>query len=201
LKLPYCSKSQAPECKNDTVRWSGGPHGYQQRADLIGQYPASQGSGLDFAGASAHFDVLAMAAGTVIEATCDSYDSLGYLVAIQQDVGESILVYAHLEPNSVSHLVERFGHRLRKQRPEPRHPIRRPRHHRFPKRRAIAVDQRPQWGFAPPKPALDAAEFLADISLPPSSVATQTIVQAASPACTPTTSPWRYVASLNSPGM
>jgi hypothetical protein len=86
LKLPYS--------KDATVYWTGGPHGYNQGGVFTGTYTAGEGSGLDFSMNDSPFEVLAMASGTVIEATCEGYGSLGCIVAIKHDVGGTVLVWA-----------------------------------------------------------------------------------------------------------
>ena len=52
--------------------------------------------------------MLAMASGIVIEAACEGYGSLGCIVAIRHDVGNTVLIYAHLEPTSTQYIRERF---------------------------------------------------------------------------------------------
>lgn len=106
FRLPYWSS------ENGNIKWSGGPHGYNQGFRLDGTYPAGQGSGLDFAGGA--FDVLAMAEGTVLDASCGN-GTFGCQVAIRHDVDNSVMIYAHLEPSSIAHVqrelarVERAG--------------------------------------------------------------------------------------------
>jgi len=85
---------------NGTIKWTGGPHSWSKGGQLTKTISASHGSGLDFAKDEGEsFDVVAMASGTAIENKCDYY-GLGCIVAIRHDVGDSVMIYAHLEPNS-----------------------------------------------------------------------------------------------------
>jgi hypothetical protein len=55
FKMPYG--------KGEDVRWTGGPHGYNEGRNLDGIFKSGEGSGLDFQGISnRNFTVLAMAA-------------------------------------------------------------------------------------------------------------------------------------------
>lgn len=88
------------DTENGTIKWTSGPHSWSQGGVLAGKISASRGSGLDFAkNDGASFDVLSMAAGTVIKNGC-GFLGLGCIVAIKHDVGGSVMVYAHLQPNS-----------------------------------------------------------------------------------------------------
>lgn len=92
--LPY-----APS-ENGKIRWTGGPHAYGN-LDRSAMFRSGEGSGLDFAkdyGAS--FDVLAMATGTVEDASCYSL-GLGCSVSIRHFTGGSVMVYGHLASYSV----------------------------------------------------------------------------------------------------
>lgn len=81
-----------------SIFYTGGPHAYNT-PDLNDTYPAGAGSGLDFAGGS--FKVLAMAAGVVEEAdTSCSYGGFGCVIAIRHFTGQSVMLYAHLQPGS-----------------------------------------------------------------------------------------------------
>lgn len=107
LKLPYDEGAE--------IRWSGGPHAYGQGGLLDGTYTVGLGSGLDFAGIAneKNFDVLAMASGVVVDASCSDVRPLGCQVAVRHDVGGSVLVYAHLLEDSIT--VEFGNHVLQGQ--------------------------------------------------------------------------------------
>lgn len=80
------------------VQWSGGPHSWSTGRQLTATINNTRGSGLDFAYGGKTFDVLAMASGTVIKNKCGS--GLGCIVAVRHDIGQSIMIYGHLQPNS-----------------------------------------------------------------------------------------------------
>lgn len=83
------------------VVWTGGPHPFSKGGDLDGQYRYGEGSGLDFAAREgASFPVLAMASGDVVKAGC-GYAGLGCIVAVHHDVGGSIIIYGHLQEDSL----------------------------------------------------------------------------------------------------
>ncbi len=90
FKLPYA--------KSEKVYWTGGPHAYLLGGKFGALYPSGQGSGLDFSNGKS-FEVLAMADGKVLDASCSNPD-LGCKVAIKHDVGGSVLIYAHLKPDT-----------------------------------------------------------------------------------------------------
>lgn len=96
FKLPYD--------RNINVFWTGGPHGYNQGGQLTGKYLSGEGTGLDFSNGT-NFEVLAMASGQVIEADCTGNGTFGCQVAIQHDVGGTVMVYAHLMQNSFTSFV------------------------------------------------------------------------------------------------
>ena len=98
LSLPYRTE--------DAVEWTAGPHAHFARFDMFEKYDAGMGSALDFAMGNVAFDVFAMASGTVVEieddaSKCNASLSLGCRVAIRSDDGGSVLIYSHLEPNSL----------------------------------------------------------------------------------------------------
>jgi murein DD-endopeptidase MepM/ murein hydrolase activator NlpD len=93
FKLPYS--------QGVTVYWTGGPHGYNEGGNLSGTYNAGDGSGIDFANGT-NFDVLAMAAGTVVDSGCNLKQAFGCQIAVQHDVGGSVLIYAHLLEGSLN---------------------------------------------------------------------------------------------------
>jgi murein DD-endopeptidase MepM/ murein hydrolase activator NlpD len=84
---------------NGKIRWTGGPHSWSTGGQLTVTISASRGSGLDFAMSGASFPVVAMASGTVIKNKC-GFIGLGCIVAIKHDVGGSVMIYAHLQPNA-----------------------------------------------------------------------------------------------------
>ena len=92
FKLPYA--------KGIKVYWTGGPHAYLLGGQFSALYPSGQGSGMDFSNGKS-FQVLAMAAGKVIDASCDN-PGLGCQVAIKHTIGGSVLVYGHLEEGSIA---------------------------------------------------------------------------------------------------
>ncbi len=70
-----------PYSRDTTVYWTGGPHEYGNLNGL-GKFASGHGSGMDFA--NGHFEVLAMATGTVEKTYCiNSTPSLGCLVAVR----------------------------------------------------------------------------------------------------------------------
>ena len=91
FKLPYAAGVK--------VYWTGGPHAYLLGGQFQALYLSGQGSGMDFANGGT-FQVLAMAAGKVIDASCNN-PGLGCQVAIKHDVGGSVLVYGHLREGSI----------------------------------------------------------------------------------------------------
>lgn len=93
MKLPYTRDDQAI---NETVYWTSGPHGYNQGGNFSGTYPACEGSGIDFA-TGGNFEVLAVAAGKVIDASCDNARPFGCQVAIKHDFDGSVMIYAHMD--------------------------------------------------------------------------------------------------------
>src|SRR5512143_459167 len=90
FKLPYAS--------NVKVYWTGGPHAYLMGGKFQALYPSGLGSGLDFANGKS-FQVLAMAAGKVIDASCN-HPGFGCQVAIRHAVGGTVLIYGHLAEGS-----------------------------------------------------------------------------------------------------
>lgn len=92
FKLPYD--------ENLEVYWTGGPHSYGKGGLFTDTYATGTGSGLDFFNGD-NFEVLAMAAGTVIDASCDDARPLGCLVAIRYDLDDSVMVYGHLQKDSL----------------------------------------------------------------------------------------------------
>ena len=98
FKLPY------PE--GEKVYWTGGPHPYGETG-LGDTYQAGLGSGIDFSNGKA-FEVLVMASGKVIEASCEGYGDLGCIVAVQHDAGRTVLVYAHLDEASTQEVRDEF---------------------------------------------------------------------------------------------
>lgn len=95
LSLPYA--------QNDTVTWTGGPHGYGAPPTQI-YYDAGFGSGIDFGKNGQAFEVYAMTGGTVVEVVnhnCDASYSLGCRIAIRSDDGGTILIYSHLQLGSL----------------------------------------------------------------------------------------------------
>lgn len=92
FKLPYA--------QGLTVNWTGGPHGYNEGGVLDGTFNSGEGSGLDFANGT-NFDVLAMADGVVVDAGCNNRRAFGCQIAVQHDIGGTVLIYAHLEDGSL----------------------------------------------------------------------------------------------------
>lgn len=91
FKLPYSSDA--------TVYWTGGPHAYDL-LDTTAKFPSGEGSGLDFSNGS-HFEVLAMATGTVEDASCGN-PGFGCQVAIRHFTGNTVMIYAHLKQGSIT---------------------------------------------------------------------------------------------------
>jgi murein DD-endopeptidase MepM/ murein hydrolase activator NlpD len=88
--LPYSAT------ENGSIRWTGGPHAYGL-SDRLAKFASGEGSGLDFAKTGGgSFDVLAMATGTIEQASCDGSLGLGCSVAIRHFTGNSVMVYGHL---------------------------------------------------------------------------------------------------------
>lgn len=92
FKLPW------PEGLNGQIYWTSGPHSWSKGGLLTAKVSASRANGLDFGRGGASWDVVAMASGVVIKNRC-GFAGLGCIVAIRHDVGGSVMVYAHLEPN------------------------------------------------------------------------------------------------------
>ncbi|MBI5962990.1 MAG: peptidoglycan DD-metalloendopeptidase family protein [Chloroflexi bacterium] len=90
FKLPYDGSLK--------IGWTGGPHQY---SNLItaSTYPTGEGSGLDFSNGT-RFEVLAMASGEVIDAGCNHH--FGCQVAIQHEIGGTVLIYGHLTEGSLT---------------------------------------------------------------------------------------------------
>lgn len=95
--LPYF---KLPYNWDANIYWTGGPHAYSKGGEFEGTYDAGSGSGLDFSNGT-NFDVLAMAAGTVIDASCNDARPLGCQVAIRHDEGGTVMVYGHLKHGSL----------------------------------------------------------------------------------------------------
>ena len=90
-----------PYSEDAGVYWTGGPHAYGL-ADQTSTFDTGEGSGLDFAsGSNPNFEVLAMADGEVIDVSRGN-PGFGYQVAIQHDVGDAVLIYAHLLEGSIT---------------------------------------------------------------------------------------------------
>ncbi len=86
---------------NGNVLWTGGPHSWSKggQEHLTDKISASVGNGLDFAYPGKTFEVISMASGIVTANTCGKA-GLGCIVAIKHDIGGSVMIYAHLLPNS-----------------------------------------------------------------------------------------------------
>ncbi len=97
---PQLPSFKLPYSKDVKVYWTGGPHASLLGGKFSALYPSGQGSGLDFANGKS-FQVLAMADGKVLDASCGNA-GLGCQVAIKHDVGGSVLVYGHLADNSIT---------------------------------------------------------------------------------------------------
>jgi hypothetical protein len=93
FKLPYPSGKK--------IHWTGGPHAYSLGGLYSDTYSAGRGSGIDFGMGGTSFPVMAMARGEIIEASCGQYSTLGCIVAIENEVGGSVVIFAHLEDDSV----------------------------------------------------------------------------------------------------
>jgi len=78
---------------NGRVYFVGGPHSYCGGGDLGGTYTYGEGSGIDFSSGEG-FLVTAMATGQVIAAEWDP--ALGCKIAVRHDVGNTVLIYSHL---------------------------------------------------------------------------------------------------------
>lgn len=105
FSAPY-PKSSNDALREDRVYWTGGPHSTPWLSD-VARIPVALGSALDFSsGAPAsspkkNFQVLAMAPGLLVEASCEGYGNFGCVVAVKHAVGGSVLVYAHLDKASM----------------------------------------------------------------------------------------------------
>ena len=95
FKLPWDS------LENGSIKWTSGPHSWSKGGELTARISSTRGSGLDFAKDGQSFTVLSMASGTVIKNKC-GFIGLGCIVAIKHDVGGSVMIYAHLQPNTNS---------------------------------------------------------------------------------------------------
>jgi hypothetical protein len=92
FKLPWDSAN------NRKVLWTSGPHSWSRGGNFQTKIGITRGSGLDFAMGGQSFDVLAMAAGTVIKNKCD-FTGLGCIVAIRHTADGSVMIYGHLKAN------------------------------------------------------------------------------------------------------
>lgn len=93
LRLPWSYT------RNGEVSWSSGPHAYGN-LNLSSTFLLGVGSGLDFSSNGDPFEVLAMAAGTVI--SVQTTGTFGRQIAIRHDVGGSVMIYGHLAETYVS---------------------------------------------------------------------------------------------------
>jgi murein DD-endopeptidase MepM/ murein hydrolase activator NlpD len=112
LRLPYDYSR--------VIEWVGGPHQWDNN-DGFAPIAFGQGSGMDFAAPVGdlvpNFDVANMVAGTVLQVNSkttpqglcsDSSDKPGYgcWVAVQEPTYNTIIIYAHLRPNTISVLAK-----------------------------------------------------------------------------------------------
>ena len=91
--LPWDSR------ENGSISWTSGPHSWSQGGQLTGTISANRGNGLDFGKGGATFTVTNMASGILVKNQC-GFPGLGCIVAIKHDIGGTIMIYAHLRPNS-----------------------------------------------------------------------------------------------------
>lgn len=81
------------------VRWTSGPHSWSMGGEFSAIILGAYANGLDFARPGGKtWPVLAMAPGQVIRNDC-GHAGLGCIVAIRNDVDDSVMIYAHLEAN------------------------------------------------------------------------------------------------------
>lgn len=85
--------------ENGSISWTSGPHSWSQGGQLTGRISANRGNGLDFGKGGATFTVTNMASGILVKNQC-GFPGLGCIVAIKHDIGGTIMIYAHLRPNS-----------------------------------------------------------------------------------------------------
>lgn len=93
----------------------GGPHAWSLSGKFNAIYPRGQGSGIDIAGTIPEFEVVAMAAGSVVEiypdplqqptVDCDKEQAsgqeskgLGCWVAVRNFLSGTVLIYGHIQP-------------------------------------------------------------------------------------------------------
>jgi hypothetical protein len=105
-RVPVASALQLPTFKlpyrgGDDVQWTGGPHQYGN-LETCAAVPAGEGSGLDFgSNSNPNFEVLAIAAGTILNGGTGCGKEFGCQVAVKHDVGGTVAIYGHLQSIAV----------------------------------------------------------------------------------------------------